>query len=206
MKLDSSFLRDLAKNKYFHSLPYLHSKRTREITTIVLTLITISLFGIIAINPTISTIVQLQKQLEDNKEVETKLKQKITNLGQLQKQYAQIQTDIPIVLQAIPISPDPSMLNGQVQTIAGTSNINLLRFQTQQADLSQSTTNSTNVGIALFSFSLTAEGSEDRIYDFIKRLANFNRIITLDALNIKAGPEGSGLMQLELRGKAYFKP
>lgn len=203
MRFAPQLLSEISKNKYLASFPSLKQKKTQELTTITLTLIALSIFGIFAINPTLSTIAQLQRELADNQEVDAKLKQKINNLAQLQTQYAQIQGDLEVVYSHVPQNPRPSEFIAQVQTLANTNSVNLLRIQTFQADLLQSTQTAKT---SSYVFALTAEGVPGNINTFMEELTNFNRIISIDTLIISAGPDGSGLVELNVRGKAYFKP
>lgn len=203
MRFAPQILTEISKNKYFNSFPNLKQKKTQELTTIALTLITLSIFGLFAINPTLSTIAQLQREFIDNKDVDEKLKQKIVNLGQLQTQYATLTSDLPIVFAAIPETPRPSQLVAQVQTLAQQSSVNLVRIQTYQADLLQKTKLPKTPS---FVFALTVEGSPENVNSFMKALVNFDRILTVDNITLSTGPDGSGLLELNVRGKAYFKP
>src|SRR5687767_10764921 len=80
-------------------------EKTKNLSAIILTFLALSFFGLFAINPTISTIVQLKKEIADNQEVNQKLEEKITNLSTLQQKYNLLQNDIPFIFSAIPQNP-----------------------------------------------------------------------------------------------------
>lgn len=203
MKFAPQLLAEISKNKYLNSFPNLKQKKTQELTTIALTLIALSIFGLFAINPTLSTIAQLQREFVDSKDVDEKLRQKIINLGQLQTQFATLTPDLPFVYAAVPESPRPAQLVAQVQTIAQQSNVNLVRIQTFQADLLQKTQSNKTPS---YVFALTAEGNPENVNNFMKNLVNFDRLLTIDNLILSTGPDGSGLLEFNMRGRAYFKP
>ena len=83
------------QSKLFLSLlPTLKEKKMRQFTTLALTFITIAFFGFFAITPTVNTISELQKQLDDSNFVNDALQKKIANLTTLQTTYTQIQPDL----------------------------------------------------------------------------------------------------------------
>ena len=62
--------------KYLELIPDLKKEKAQKYITIVLTLATVIMLGLFAINPTFSTIANLQKQIDDNNFVQQKLQQK----------------------------------------------------------------------------------------------------------------------------------
>lgn len=69
MKINKDLLKN-TKIKYLQLLPNLKGEKTQKFTTLILTFFALSFFGLLAINPTISTISELNKELEDNKFVD----------------------------------------------------------------------------------------------------------------------------------------
>ncbi len=105
MKIPKNYFENLSTSKYreyLKLLPNFHEENTRIITTLILTFLAMSFFGIFAINPTLSTIVTLKKQLADSQLVHEKLGTKINNLSSLQQQYTQLSSELPVVFEAIP--------------------------------------------------------------------------------------------------------
>lgn len=188
--------------KYLSSLlPRLQEKRVQSFTTITLSLITLSFFGIFAIAPTLSTITDLKKQISDNEFVNQQLQQKISNLTALQTVYQKIQGDLPVVYAAIPEDPQVTQLVGQLQTIAQQSQVTLQNIQTLPVDISATTTTQYNS----FTFAMDVVGPYDNIQTFLQTLTGFNRITTIDALAITKPLSQQGSYTLSIRGKAYFK-
>src|SRR3989344_8503364 len=93
------------KNKYFEYLPDLKKEKTQKYSSIIFSLISLSFFGLFAINPTLSTIAKLKKELSDAKFVDSELAEKIANLSSLQEKYNIVEQDIPFVLAAVPKNP-----------------------------------------------------------------------------------------------------
>ncbi len=192
----------LKGSSLFESLSQFGEERTRKLTTLSFSLITLSIFGIFAINPTLSTIAGLRRELDDKKFVDQRLQEKITNLSTLYQKYAEVQNDIPIITAAVPKTPEVPTLVAIVQAVGKDSNINVTSIQTFQVEAVSQLENSKNT---TFSFSVSSEGAYQDLLRFTKSLSNSQRIISLDNISINRKTGNTGLLQLDLRGSAYFK-
>lgn len=177
-------------------------------TSIVLTLIALSFLGFFAINPTVTTIIQLRKELEDNRILEKKLEQKIINLSRLQQSYKELSPRIPTVLLAVPLEPTATLLAGKIQAIAQESGVSLSRLQIYQIELVRTGLDpKKKVQEALypsFTFSLGVEGDAASIAQFLSSVVNFDRIITLDSFSVTKDQAVPGNTILSVQGKTYF--
>lgn len=190
--------------KYLDLVPDFKQEKTQKFITIALTLATSIILGFFAVSPTLSTIANLQKQIEDNKFVEEKLHQKINNLSVLQQKYAETEADLPIIYDAIPQIPQIPLLLGQIQSITSDSNIKLNNFQTFQVDVSQGAV--AGKKFSSFDFSLTAQGNYQDMLSFMNKLVSFQRIITVTNISIgKATGFNTTALQINIKGTAYFK-
>lgn len=189
-------------NKYLQLLPNFKEQKTQAFTTIALTLLALSVFGFFAINPTISTIAKLKKELADSKLVDQQLDTKIQALSMLQNQYSLLENDIPFIFNAVPQKPLVPLLAGQTQSLAKTSNITLERLEAFEVELSQKKAEKKNQAYA---FSLQGNGSYAQIIEFAKSLINFERVATIDVISINQVEKTLDL-NVNIRGKAYFKP
>lgn len=195
----------IPRGKYLPKLPNINEKYTKLATSVILTLLALSLFGVFAIGPTISTITELQRQLDDAKEVTRKLKQKATNLYTLQEKYQTLQPELPIILGALPKSPETTLLLAQLQSAATTANLSIRTLHVFEVELAPGKF----LGGKLPSYVYTIElvGNYPNMLKFLSTISHFDRIITIDAMTInKAGDNVSQeQLQLSVRGKAFFK-
>jgi Tfp pilus assembly protein PilO len=171
--------------KYLAFMPDLKQERTKKFTTIVLTLVASIILGLFAVSPTLSTIANLQKQIDDSTFVNQKLQQKINNLSTLQQQYANVQNDLPVVTDAIPTSAQITLLVAQIQTVAKDASLKLDEFQTFEVNLSKITVPNKNYS----SF-------------------NFQRIITINNISVSKLNNTNSIdntLQLNIQGTAFFK-
>lgn len=205
MKLPRNYFENLSTSKYkayLNLLPKMEKDSTKAITMLIFTFLATSILGIFAISPTLSTIVELNKQLEDSQFVHERLTTKMNNLSNLQKQHTQLSTDLPLVFDAIPNGASVPTLIGQIESLAKSKNITITSIRVGKAQLS-STKESGNKAPS-FAFSLEAEGSYEEMTDFSSSLTRFNRIVTIELISLTKDPRRNVLI-LTLRGKGYFK-
>ncbi len=198
-----SIFNNLYTSKYFKDLPDFKEKKTQAFITIALTLVTLAFFGIFAINPTISTIVNLQKQQKDNTIVEAKLNQKFTNLNTLTQTYESIKPDLPYVYNAIPQTPQIPQLIGQFIALGSENNVIVNRVQTYEVDLTK--TGEGASGFSAFKVSLEAQGDYTNLLQYLEALTTFERIITIDTISLNKGNQKNPSIKMNIQAKAFFK-
>lgn len=194
---------------YLENLPEAKAKKTETFITLVLTFITLSFFIFFAINPTLSTITQLKKQLEDSQFVEKQLQDKITNVSLLQQQYTLLNSDIALALSAIPKTAETALFVAQIQQLARISHLKVASIQTYPVELNRKdaqapTENALPKDYFSFVFSVSAEGSYEDIMRFLNNLSFFERIVTIDSLSLEKNDKQNDL-RLNVRAKAYYK-
>jgi hypothetical protein len=97
------------------------SKNIQAYTMLIMSLFTISFFGIFAIRPTLNTIANLNRQIADLKEVDERLSTKINQLIGAQAEYETIVPYIPKIKRAIPDEPKYISTLSDVELIRNTS-------------------------------------------------------------------------------------
>ncbi|HVF69399.1 MAG TPA: type 4a pilus biogenesis protein PilO [Xanthomonadales bacterium] len=203
MKIPKNFFDNLSANKYrayLKLLPNMQKENTRIITTLILTFSAMTFFGIFAINPTLSTIVKLRKQLSDSELVYSKLKTKIQNLSTLQQQYNLLESELPIIQEAIPDDPNAPTLLGLVLGLAQEKKITISALNVSEVQL---TRNNEEANFS-YKFSLVAGGSYEELMDFTKELTNISRIVTIESIAVTKATDSNNLV-LNLGGVAYFR-
>jgi Tfp pilus assembly protein PilO len=206
MRLPKTYFENLSAAKYHEYLkllPNMEHENTSIFITLALTFAALSFFGIFAINPTLSTIFDLKKQLADNKAVEKQLSTKINNLSSLQQQYTQLGPDLPIVFAAIPKKADAPLLTAQVAALAQKEKVTITTYRVAEVLLAsnkQAASKTTS-----YIFTLQASGNYDDMINFASSLARLNRVVTVESMNIGKDPK-AGQLLLTIRGRQYFKP
>ena len=193
------------KNKYLIIPSYLKQEKTQKFTTIALTLVALSFFGFFAINPTISTIGKLKKEISDNEFVYKELEKKIVNLSSLRKQYSILQKDIPLITTALPKEPNAQILIAQIQAIAQNSNVHIKKLQNFEVELFKNN-KGPNKKYFSYSFTIAGNGTYENISKFVSTLTNMQRVANIDTLTInKSTSQTDRSLELSIQGTSFFK-
>src|ERR1700722_3393548 len=206
MKLPKNYFENLSAAKYreyLKLLPNMQEETTHSFIILALTFAALSFFGIFAINPTLSTIFDLQKQLSDDTLVNQQLQTKIDNLSALEQQYNEIGTNLTNIYSAVPQNPEASLLSAQIAALVQKHNLTITDYRIAEVALASSQANS-NSKVQSFVFTVEADGNYNDMLAFSEELAQLNRLITVESMEIGRDPQSENLV-LTLRGRQYFK-
>lgn len=201
MKIPTNLFK-IKDSKYLELLPDFKKEKTQKISSIIFSLVALSFFGLFAINPTLSTIARLNKELKDSKYVDEQLKTKISNLYTLQQKYSLIQEEIPIVLSALPENPQVPNLIAQIQALGKTNNINLNGVQSNS--ILAAGNQEPAIGYFAFNFSTGGEGTYENIVAFLTDLTSMRRSLDINSISISKGTDSNSL-QFTIQGTTYYK-
>lgn len=208
MKIDTTLLHNFSKEKYLsyiRSLSAAHHEKIQTYATLILTLIAISFFGIFAITPTLSTIFQLRKSLDDSKYIDTQLQTKITHLSKLQESYASISQEFPLIYAAIPQTPSTTKLIGQIRQVASDTGVSLRDVSIQSIYVARS--EAAKSVLQPFIINLSARGNDENLQKFATLLTDFDRILTISFITLTVPQEKDVTYhQLTLQLTAYYRP
>ncbi|MBI5044913.1 MAG: type 4a pilus biogenesis protein PilO [Candidatus Levybacteria bacterium] len=208
MKITPELLSKLSKErylKYIRSLPNIHEEKVQTYATLILTITACMFFGIFAISPTLSTISELKKTLEDNKYLDKQLQTKIANMTLLDQAYQPLSSQLPILYKAVPTSAELTKLAGQLRTIASTNNVTLTQLQTQSVELA--THKKMSSTLQEIPIALTIQGKLSDMESFYEDIVNIERIITITSLTLTVpADQKSGELKLIIQASAYYQP
>lgn len=205
MRLPKSYFENLSAAKYreyLKLLPSIEKENTRIFVTLALTFGALIFFGIFAINPTLTTIAELQKELEDNIAVEQQLRTKLENLSSLQSQFTQIEPDLKYLYSAVPKTAEAPLLSAQISALAQKQRLNVTSYRVAEVQLLSQ--NVTSAKTTSFIFTIQAEGTYEDMIAFSSSLAQLDRIVTVESMSIGRDTKTNNLL-LTLRGRQYFK-
>lgn len=208
MKINVEFLHNLSKERYLsyiRAVADIHQEKVQTYATLILTLVACIFFGTFAIGPTLSTIAQLQKNLEESKFLEFQLQTKIANMTKLQDAYPTISPQLPLLYAAIPKSPEAVKLSGQLRALAVKESVLLSQLQVQDLELAAEEKR----GSALQSIAVTiaVQGNLRDLKSFYDSLIAFDRLFTISSMTmLRPSESNSSVYRLIIQGKAYFRP
>ncbi len=209
--------------KYYLSIePVLNKPANRAYTAIILSFLTVSLFGWYAIRPTMQTIFTLKRQIRDRTDVDKKMEDKISALIEAQAAFDAMQGNLPLLAQALPAGSDPVRAFSQLAGLAKDTNVTLSGLTISQVPLENEPAPSTNklpvpAKTADFTLTVSASGSYADVKNFITGVIDLRRIMqitgmtfsakkeTISAATASATPAPTGVsVQVELKLKVFY--
>ncbi len=208
--------------RYYQSINEVAAKpQTRAYTTAIFSFLAVSLFGWYAIRPTLQTILFLQKEIEDNRLVNTQMEEKIGKLIEAHATYQSIQEDTPYVTQALPAVPEALTALGQIRNIALIRGASISAITGSSAPLlSKEETTPTkpvitkailNRKVKSVQLAVTIVGTYDMLQGVIEDIISMRRLITIEAIGFTPNREteqqlvfGSTPLKLVMRVNAHY--
>lgn len=105
----------------------------RAYIEILLSLVTISIFAVFALRPTLLTIAELIKEIETKRTTLTKMESKIQNLSSAQTLYDRERSRINILGTSIPDKPNPEVFARQIEGLSEKNGSTILEITVDEA-------------------------------------------------------------------------
>lgn len=204
---------DTRFKRYYHNLePILKKPRMRATTAAVFSFLAASLFLWYAIRPTAQTIIYLQREIADKTLLNQQMEVKITSLIEAQTTYENIKSNLPLLEQALPHTPNAIILARELRNIANVSQATISALQIPGVPL---TTDESTPGAKLtaqkpieeFTITMVVLGPYQSIKAFLQNLLNLRRITSLDMVSIRQADDlksPGNTLQLSIRIKSYY--
>jgi len=167
---------------------------------IIFSLFALSFFGIFAIGPTITTISNLNKQLEQDRVALKQLQDKNAALKSLSAQYIEIEPQLDLIDNTIPQSPKVADIARQLELLTIKHSLTVQKLDSGLMELYPA--KNVNSPIFSFSFSIGVNGNEQDINAFIGDIINMGRIIGIEKLS--TGKQQNNQFSASITGRAYF--
>lgn len=208
--LDENFYRRY-RRYYTYVEPIVSDPMVRGYFTLVASVFLIAFFLVAAISPTVTTILNLVKKIDDQKKTLVLMDTKISNLVLAQESYSQIEGQLPLLFSAIPLLPDPAGILTDTVGVGSGSGVVVKGVLFGDISLSggevvpsgKSDKEYLDLGIPTVQFSLTASGRSGPMQAYLENLENQSRIIRLKNLSL-GYLDPSGQITAEITGLAYY--
>lgn len=177
-----------------------NKQRVTAYLYIIFSLFALSFFGIFAIGPTITTISNLNKQLEEDKSALKQLQDKNAALKSLSAQYLEIEPQLELIENAIPQSSKVADISRQLELLTVKHNLIVQKLDSGLMELYPA--KNTNSPIFSFLFSVGVSGTEQDINAFVGDLISMGRIIGIEKLT--TGKQQNNQFSASITGRAFF--
>lgn len=168
----------------------------------ILAVVTIIIFILFAIKPTVETILVLQKKIDDSKEVLAKIEKKSQDLSQGRTNLENLDTAVTGRLaEALPPTPSYKTITETLEQSALVNNASVSALQIQSITLESS--ESGHQKLTEINFTFNAEGSYKNLINLMKDLQKGLRVLTIDSLSFNKISDSANIL-VSIGGKAYF--
>jgi Tfp pilus assembly protein PilO len=185
--------------------PFLQSKMVKSYSSLVFSIITATALIVFAVRPTISTIINLQKKLDDLQKISEQLDEKARNIQTAKTKYLQMdETTRQKIKTAVPIAPDVTALVKSLESSlpqqASTSALQIQPLTIYDTNTKDKDVLHPTAGEIDFSYNIT--GKYDQI---LQTLANIpTRPRTFNIRNIVISKPQDSDIVLSVTGKGYY--
>ncbi len=195
--------------------------KNKAYSLLALTFLTIAFFVSFAIRPTLSTITNLRKQIEDDQKVELKLQEKINALSQIQTEMEVIKQDLPVLNTALPIKANIIEVIKLVEKLTIDNQATLSAIQIQGVDLSddeitqiqkqvatpntkvESTGEPIDKKLSVIPILFTVEGDYQSLSNLVAKVRKLPRILSVQNMSML---KNVGKIVTSIRVSAYYLP
>ena len=196
----------MIRNRSMQELQKFYQKPIAKVSTeLIITIVAVTFLAVAAIGPTLTTMSQLLKDIEDRKTTDQALTKKIAALSTVSNEVLTLQKDLVLLDGAVPNTPDIDGLLRRIEKIAAEHNVVLSGIQTgsvprevasgtqmmeqeeQGRQTKPATPTKTTVQqntVTVFVFSISVKGLYLDIRDFFQALAAADRYVITDTLVI----------------------
>jgi len=157
---------------------FLESPQNKSFTMLGLTFIALTIFGAFAIRPTISTIIKLNKRIDEGKAIEKKMQIKIDALNSLQQKAFAKERQIEFAKEALPPKEKMDVIIANMELVAKKYDLKLLSIAPGDEPNSEEL-GLLPEGVSALSMSLTLDGENDDFHKFIDHIENLPRQINV---------------------------
>lgn len=197
----------MATHRYFRYFTYIEpvmkAPLIKTYGSLILTILTLSIFTIFAIKPTIETIIILQKKLADQQQILAAVNKKSQNLSLGSNNYKTLvaQGIKEKINSQVPNSAAIGELSKSLEDSAKVPQASISAIQYQTITISPATSSATPTLMEI-PFIYNIEGTYSALLTVLQNLDTGSRLITINSLNFAKLEEGNLL--LSVSGKAYY--
>lgn len=187
---------------YTYIQPIVSHPMVKSAAPYIFSMVTIAIFAVFVIRPTVSTILQLQKNITDSGQLLQKLNTKSQTLTEGKQNLDNIDPQArQKIIASIPRQPDVTSIISSIQNAVGTT-ATISALQIQPITLFEDQPPGNKMELGEVNFSLNIQGSYSQLLLSLYNLTKTPRLINIG--NIAINKQGSNPTVISLTGKAYF--
>lgn len=190
MKIDTTNIRN--------NLTQFYQKPVAQVSLeLFLSILAVIFFAILAIRPTLLTMADLIKEIEDKQRLDSQLSQKIAALSSVQSQYLALENRLEVIYQAIPDAPEFEKSLKIIEKIASENNLVISSIQVPEipkeieSDVSFRQKERQNIPLTIM-----VRGNYTDIRDLVEKMKNSRKTFVVDSVIFSVSQErGNDILQ-----------
>lgn len=190
---------------YTYIKPITENKTVKSVAPYIFSLITMIILIIFAIRPTVSTIINLQKNIENNKQILKGMEDKAQNLIQGKKNYENLPPDVKLKIgAAVPDKPAViSVISSLKNSSEPQASASALQIQPLiLIDNSLQEEKKAKLSLGEIDFSYNVPSSFINLLKILQNIKNSPRLMQLNHVTMSKQPENPAM--LSITGKAFY--
>jgi len=175
-------------------------------TALLFTVVTITFFAFVAIRPTLTTITQLVRKIEDQRSVKAQLDQKVAALATAESEFALARPYLTDINQAVPISTEIDSVLKQIEASANSNQAPLQGISLSGVTLGHDSSLETTSAIAI-PININLGSNFTNLAAFLDTITSNKRILTLESIFFSPPSSlDSETIDLIVKMNAYYYP
>jgi Tfp pilus assembly protein PilO len=171
---------------------------------LILTILAVTFFGLVAIKPTLETMANLIKQIDDRRIVDQKLSLKIAALSAAQTELSSKQQASAILDLAVPSTPTFPQLLKQIEKAAAENNVTIGTLIAQTVPIERDPASVTTTDLESIPINVSVGGDYTGILGMLSALTNMQRILVIDRIDILPPSEKeTGVLNMSVSMRAF---
>lgn len=147
------------------------------------TIVAVIFFALFAIRPTLVTMSNLVKEIQDKENLDEKLKQKIAALSSVQSEFLSLQDRIQVLDNAIPSTPKFEEAISIIERIASDQQLTIISLEAKEIPKEVTEPIDFEKAVRLKKvITLTVSGDYPSIRQFVDQIRNSQREISVDSI------------------------
>lgn len=151
---------------------------------LILTIMAVAFFALVAIKPTLETMANLIKQIDDRRNVDQRLSVKISALSTAQSELASKQGASQVLDAAVPSTPNFTQLLKQLEKAAAENRVVIGTMLTQAVPIERDPNAIKTLEVESIPITMTVSGSYADVRNMLATLSNMQRILVIDRVDI----------------------
>lgn len=191
---------------YTYIRPIIKNRTVKTYSSLLFSLLMVTVFSLFAIKPTLTTIVSLQKSIDEQQKLLDQINEKGAALEEGQRNYDQINPDAKrTLLGLIPNSTSLPGLIFALSSLAESLDASMSGIQIQPVALDgQPSKLNKQASLQDINFTVSIQGNYSQLTDFLDSVYRVNRLINVQSTAISKQADGNLVMTINARAH-YIK-